>query len=388
MSVVSSMKKSISILVFDLSDNGLVRVYPIARVLSRGYDVEIIGAMSGREIYNPYQAEFNFKVIKRDLSSNLLMGYYSLFRNIIQAIDGDIIYAFKPKLLSFGVGLIAKFFLKIPLVLDIEDLETANWSGQSWMKRLKLLLGRFDTENEGFNFLMEKFIPLADERIVVSDFLQQRFGGEKVVHGVDVVCFSPKLFDRNDERIRLGLDISATYILFSGMPREHKGLEELIQAIINIDRDDLKLLIVGGDVSHQYYRKLVAIGSDVIVSIGPKPHYEMPSYLAASDIVVLPQRKSELTMAQVPAKLFEAMAMEKAIICTNVSDLSSILDGCGVVIEPIENAIELESSIMALIDSATARESLGVAARRKCITHYSWDSMQTKLIPIFERHLM
>lgn len=381
------INKTISVLIFDLSDNGLVRVYPMIKVLSRRYRVEVIGVVFGDEIYNPYQNEFQFKVISRNRKRNRFTAYLLMIKDLIKSIEGDVIYAFKPKLFSFGVGLLAKIYYKIPLVLDIEDLETVNWIGKSFASRVRLVFGRFDLENEFFNYLMERFVPLADDKIVVSTYLQDKFGGTRIVHGVDVNVFNPMNFNKQEVRSKLELKHDDKYILFSGMPREHKGIEELLKAIINIDNKNLKLLIVGGDVNHKYYKELLLIGQNIIIPVGSRPHVEMPSYLAASDIVVLPQRETTFAMAQVPAKVFEAMAMEKPIISTNVSDLSEVLDGCGIVIDPITDTTELENKIKLLINNTSISESLGVSARRKCIAEYSWDSMEARLFPIFDRYL-
>ena len=142
------LKKTISILVFELSSNALVRTYPIAKTLSRHFNVEIIGVLGGKEIYNPYQDEFEFKVIEKSREKGRFFGYFFTIKNVIEAIDGDIVYAFKPKLFSFGVGMLAKVLLKLPLVLDIEDLETANWVDKSLLSKIKLTFSRFDSNNE------------------------------------------------------------------------------------------------------------------------------------------------------------------------------------------------------------------------------------------------
>ena len=112
----------------------------------------------------------------------------------------------------------------------------------------------------------------------------------------------------------------------------------------------MKILIVGGDIHHKYYKKLLSIGGGFIKAVGPRPHSEMPSFLAASDMVVLPQRKTLFAKAQVPAKVFEAMAMGKPIISTSISDLPEILDRCGIVIEPNLDTTNLENQIKILVN--------------------------------------
>jgi glycosyltransferase involved in cell wall biosynthesis len=42
----------------------------------------------------------------------------------------------------------------------------------------------------------------------------------------------------------------------------------------------------------------------------------------------------QATVGQIPAKLFDAMAMAKPIVATDVNDFAGILDGCGLVVKP------------------------------------------------------
>ena len=380
-------KKKISILVFNLSSNALVRTYPMAKTLSRKYLIEIIGVGSDSQIYKPYKKEFKFKTIERDKSRNSLVSYFLLFKDILKSIDGDLVYAFKPKLTSYAPALLAKIFHNIPVILDIEDLETVEWRQASLIARIKLIFSRYDSNNEFLNFIMEKLIPLANEKIVVSSYLQSQFGGSKVFHGVNTSIFDPTLYEKQKERYRLNLDQDKFYILFSGMPREHKGVEDLLDAIRNIADDRIRLLLVGGDKDDGYVAHLKKVGSSLLEHTGPQPHSLMPSYLSASDIVVLPQKDTLFASAQVPAKVFEAMAMKKPIIATKVSDLEEILENCGILIEPIVKTHELENKIQLLLEKKDYGNKLGTAAMHKSISCYSWDKMAEDLYPIFDRYL-
>jgi glycosyltransferase involved in cell wall biosynthesis len=54
---------------------------------------------------------------------------------------------------------------------------------------------------------------------------------------------------------------------------------------------------------------------------------KMPRLLQAVDVVPVPQRDVAYARAQLPAKLIEAMAMGKAIICSRVGDLPHLILG-------------------------------------------------------------
>ena len=104
----------------------------------------------------------------------------------------------------------------------------------------------------------------------------------------------------------------------------------------------------------------------------------MPVFLAAADLVCLPQRDEPYARAQIPAKVFEAMAMGCPVVATDVSDLGEILNGCGLVVPPSDTA-SLARAIDGLISNQDLQTTLGHRARERCVKLYSWDAMEAPL---------
>lgn len=98
-----------------------------------------------------------------------------------------------------------------------------------------------------------------------------------------------------------------------------------------------------------------------------------------------PQEKEFATIGQMPAKVFDAMAMAKPIISTEVSDIPEILDGCGWIVEPA-NPKRIAEMIEYVFDHPIEAAEMGQKARQKCIEKYSWDFMEEKLVTIFKKY--
>ena len=131
----------ISILVCNLSHNCIVRTYPIAKVLERHYEVDVAGFVFGNVIFEPYRNEFQCRPyhIKSGKKVSRMADAVRGVRKIVRSIEkSDIIYAFKPRLTSFGLGLLAKHVKNLPLILDIEDWEAALSHGSSVAERRSL----------------------------------------------------------------------------------------------------------------------------------------------------------------------------------------------------------------------------------------------------------
>lgn len=391
----------ISILSPDLSHNCLGRSYLLAKVLKRRYEIEIIGPMFGEEIWEPCNTnEFDYKPVE----GCSYPFFISSAKKMLKLIEGNVIYACKYQPTSFGIGMLKKLFDKIPLVLDIDDWEVGlhmTWHGiQSretttksvrWKKEkrkitfkgIKSFIG--NPNSYPYTIFMERLTKFADDITVVSNFLQEKFGGKKVPHGKDTEAFNPEKFD--GEKLRKEWCIqNKKIIVFLGTPHPYKGVEDIIHAIKKLKREDVYLMAVGVNKEDPYMKKIIDIGEDKVIPVeGYRPFSEIPKFLSMADLIILPQHISPATIGQVPGKLFDAMAMAKPIISTNISDIPEILEGCGIVVEP--NDIDaIAKNILYLLENEDIAEEMGKKAREKCVEKYSWDAMGKVLIEIFSKY--
>jgi glycosyltransferase involved in cell wall biosynthesis len=147
------------------------------------------------------------------------------------------------------------------------------------------------------------------------------------------------------------------------------------------------LMIVGLDKSQyaqsirRYAKEL--LGADRLVDIGLTTMRDLPELMSVADLAVIPQRKTLESLGQVPARVFDAMAMAKPIIATNVSHLREIIEDCGWIVEP-ENTGELAENIREVLGDLKNAHVVGEKAREKCIRLYSYDAAERVLVEIFE----
>ena len=132
-------------------------------------------------------------------------------------------------------------------------------------------------------------------------------------------------------------------VAYIGTPRAYKGIEDLVEAVSRIRTNDILLLLVGVTNQSENIRSLARekLGAERVMCFGEQPITRIGEFLAVSDVVVVPQRDSSATKGQIPAKIFDAMAMAKPVVSTTVNDIPEILEGCGAVIEP-ENIKSIE----------------------------------------------
>lgn len=385
----------ISILSPDLSSNCLGRAYLLAKILQRRYEVEIVGPIFGDGIWEPITDDksITYKSVK-------IVGRFKPYlqmRDLVQKINGDVIYAIKPIPPSFGIGLLIKVVQKKSLILDIDDWEMGfkkeSNKKLSLFRSIKSLVSSIlFLYGMGFywNILfMEKLVPFSDEITVSNTFLKDKFGGTMVCHGRDTKAFDPKRFNGDLVRKKYDIEKSKKIVMFFGSPRPHKGIEDIIKAVSVLEDRDVVLVVVGINDKDQYSRNLAKTSEKSLgrrfKGFGLQPFETVPEFLAMADVVVIPQRKNFSTMGQMPAKVFDAMAMAKPIIASNISDLPEILDGCGWIVEP-ENPEQLAEKIQYVLDNPEEAEEVGNKARQRCIEKYSWDAMEEILLNVFKKY--
>jgi glycosyltransferase involved in cell wall biosynthesis len=154
--------------------------------------------------------------------------------------------------------------------------------------------------------------------------------------GIDLERFHPGI-DGTKIRDAYGIKPDDIVLFFMGWIYHFSGLKE-IALEIGLHQDEyrnVKLLIVGdGDG----FDDLVAIKEkyklkDQIILTGKKPYEEIPEYIAAADVCILPAYPDEPIMQDiVPIKLYEYLAMGKPVITTRLPGIMKEFgEGNGVV---------------------------------------------------------
>ena len=168
--------------------------------------------------------------------------------------------------------------------------------------------------------------------------------------GVDLERYPPDA-DGSEVRKRHGLQDGDLVLFFMGWVYSFSGLREVAESLVAGDghEDRAKLLMVGkGDSWDEVARLAKERGAeDRIKMVGFRPYAEMPSYLSAADVCLLPAYKTETMQNIVPIKMYEYLAAGKPVIATNLPGLQREFgEGHGVVYveepaEVVRKALEL-----------------------------------------------
>ena len=367
----------VSVLAADLSDNATGRADLLARLLSPRYDVEVVGPRFGADSWMPAREG---AIAQRSLRVGRYPGFAQQIPGLLELVDGDVLIASKPRPTSFGLGLLARARRARPLVLDIDDWEVGFFSRSGFWGGVGRALNLANPNGLSWTWLAEKLVSRADAITVASRFLERRFGGTLLPHVRDTDAWDPARYDRAAARERLGVGADKV-VMFLGTPRGHKGVDDLVEAVGSLGKG-VVLALVGVDPARSGAPRWSA--APHVRVTGEIPFDDVPRYLVAADVVAVPQRDTTDTLGQVPAKLFDAMALGRPIVSTSVSMIPEILEGCGVVVAP-GNVAALAAAIKRLLDDPVDAAALGRRARERCETRYSFKVARATLFPLLEQ---
>ena len=342
--------------------------------LKANYEIEIIGPSRSGDIWFPMK---DIGIPIHSYPWKRYPFFISTILKMIKDIDADIMIACKLRPTSFGIALIKKWASSIPVILDIDDWELGFFYHSGFWGKLGRFFNFSNPNGLLYTWFLERYTSYADSIIVSNRFLQNKFSGTLVYHCRDTTILNPEKFDSDSIKKKLGLK-GKRLVMFLGTPRPHKGISESFLAMEKINDPDVRLVIIGADSSIQSQIQKMKNNKDKVIVLPQISFKELPDHLSAADILVIPQKDTTDTQGQIPAKLFDAMAMAKPIITTPISDIPEVMGEHGYLIEP-GNPEQLAKTIENIFANPEEAKQKGENARKRCQELYDLKVMVKEL---------
>jgi glycosyltransferase involved in cell wall biosynthesis len=228
---------------------------------------------------------------------------------------------------------------------------------------------------------------IANSQGTADAFTQHGFSHVHVVrNGVDLERFL-RVPTREESRALLDLPHDKTIVMYVGAFYEWKGVPFLLETWQKNfgDRSDLLLVLVGGtandlkkNTGNKAYRESINI-----TLVPHAPAEQIPTYLAAADILVLPNIAvtEESIRYTSPIKLFEYMASGRPIIAADLPSICEVLSAETALLFEAGNTDALASGIEHILSSLDEAERLGERAQQE-VCEYSWEKRAQLLLNI------
>ena len=267
----------------------------------------------------------------------------------------------------------------IPIILEVNAL-LKNYGGKVYLESIARFI-------EKWVFKKSDAIT-AVSNILKEDILSYGIPEEKVwflPNGVALDKFNPGVSD-NWVREKYGLQ-NKIIIGFVGALESWYNFDILIDAMGDIveKTSSIHLLIVGDGFYRESLEKQIESHKlkNYITLTGRVPHNMVPEYINAIDIAIFLCVRTYTYCS--PMKIFEYMAMGKAITALNVGQVSEIIKHGenGMLVEQ-GNKKQLVEMLLSLATNLELRTNLGKKARKTIEdNNYTWEKNVDKVCEIY-----
>jgi len=277
----------------------------------------------------------------------------------------------------------------IPVVADMHENYPA--AKQLWSANIRDPLVWFGDDYRRWQRYEKRILPLANKVITVVDEAAQRLQESGTVNSENMtVVMNVEEKTWFDAHITTNTTEDDTIrIVYVGGVRPHRGLDEVIKALVDLRDRDLLLRIVGA--RGRYSTELQDLAKDLGVAdkmdlVPWCPLEEVPNAIIECDIGIIPHQKHAHTDATIPHKLFQYMLGRKPVIVSNCKPLERIVKEtrAGLVFES-GNTENLAAKIMELCSDSEHRKTLGSNGRAAASREYSWEAEGQKLVRLYEQ---
>lgn len=206
----------------------------------------------------------------------------------------------------------------------------------------------------------------------------------KMPMAVNLDNFHPRIAG-DDARQRFGLD-GRMVVGYVGTLASWHGIRlmfDLAQKLKDLGAPPFAFLIVGGegDKLEMNQRRAREAGlENELLFIGSVPHQEVPQYLAAMDIALVP----DMTYWSSPAKLFEYQACGIPVLAPDYPAIPEVLEhGTEGFIFPKQDIAVMARYALELMVDEALRTRMSVAARARAEAEHSWDRNAEEIMNLF-----
>lgn len=369
------------------ADGQAVHIDELTSALRRaGHEVVVVGpgGSKGRSIGQSSQRVTTFKrYLPRALYELLelsysLVAYYRL-RAAYLKFAPDVLYERANLFSPAGVWLKRRY--RLPMLLEVNApifRERSRFGGISlkrlarWSEELTWRAADFVIPVSGVLAAIIRDSGIANERI------------EVIPNAVDPERFIREIDSARAKRC-LGLE-GRMVLGFTGFVRGWHAVDRVIDLLANsLAGANLHLVVVGdGPQRRALERRASALGvTQSLTFAGPVQRAEIPRYIAAFDIALQPG----VTPYASPLKLFEYMALGRAIVAPDTPNMRELLvDGETAVLFDPDDPKSLGSAIERLSGDAALRERIGANARAAIMARgLTWDNNARRTVELVRR---
>ena len=330
-----------------------------------------------------------------------IFDFYQIRRNFkIKKLPTIDLFGFLPEKLAFLIQLFS--FSKFATIYSIFKYNRATiffshdhaplWFLSLFGRKIFYDIHHFPDGSFLYRRVLKKSFGLAVQTKWKIKALEDQFGvpPKKVIYwpnGTDVKKF--EIADSREEaRKKLNLPQDKKIALYTGQLFDWKGVETLIEAAEFLSKDTLVYIVGGGDLAKAQadMRVHAKFGAETNTRfIGQRPHEEIPLWLRAADVLVLPNTgKQKVSLYYTsPMKMFEYMASGTPIVASDIPSIAEILNDKNAFLAGADDPKDFAEKINSIFSDSRELANRRAIEAKKDVQKYTWAERARKITEKF-----
>ncbi|NMC51656.1 glycosyltransferase family 4 protein [Candidatus Kuenenbacteria bacterium] len=203
---------------------------------------------------------------------------------------------------------------------------------------------------------------------------------------VDLSEFEKVRLGKQELRQKLGLPPDKNIIAYTGHLYDWKGVQGLADAAKFLTEKEIIVFIGGSEEKFDLGRfRSRNEGNKRILILGYKPYAQMPLYLKAADVLVLPNSAGEQKSKSwtSPLKLFMYLASGTPIVAADLPSLTEILNKDNAVLYQPDDSAAMATSIQKVLTDPSLSTKISAKARSDVQAH-TWQKRAEKIVAFIQ----
>ncbi len=299
----------------------------------------------------------------------------------------DLIYVSSPPLFAGASALFLKYMKRLPMIFEVRDLwpESAVALGELSNKQAISMAKRLEQACYNNARLVVVVTQGICERLIQHGLPEQKL--LLVPNGANTDLFIFKSAGR--ERIRRELRLEDKFVaVYAGIHGLAQGLETIVEtARLLKDNQQLHFLLIGdGPKKAELVTLAKTYNLPNLTLLAEKSREQIPDYLSAADIALVPLKNNEIFKGALPSKIFDAWACERPVLISIDGEARAIVESVkGGVFVPPEEPEKIAAALLQLMQSPGELQSMGQNGRSFTCQNNSRAALAEKLIRYLEK---
>jgi len=247
------------------------------------------------------------------------------------------------------------------------DIYSLPFKDEEWKRKIEYVLNRAD-----------HIITVSRSNLACIKKLDVTVPVTVIPNGFGKDLFTPR--NATDCRVALGLPLDKKILLTVGNLELVKGQKYLVEAVKKIvrERKDILCVIIGDGSEGRALEKMIRSFDleQYIILAGRKSHGEIPLWMNACDLFVLPSLNEGN-----PTVMFEAFGCGKPFIGTTVGGMPEVItsDRYGMLVKPGDTD-ELAEKILMALDCEWNREEILTYSEK-----FTWENIVKQILGVYTK---